>query len=372
MATPLNIALYSPYVPKHAGGGERYFFQVAASAVRMGHSVTVLVSGAEVSSTELREKYSSVFGLDLAGVRFSGTTLGSGASFFSKLRETARYDVLYYLTDGSLFFSLAKKNILHIQFPFAFPKKRMIERLKLKNWSVKNANSEFTRGVILRAWKTPVQYVHYPPVDSTVFTPRKKEHVILSVGRFFSGERSAMHCKRQDVLVEAFRSLCDRGCLTGWKLVLIGAVEPGLDNEAFAEKVSASAQGYPIEILHDVSFAELSSRYGSASMYWHAAGYGVDEYLEPTKVEHFGIAPLEAMAAGAVPLVVAKGGLRETVEHENSGFLWKTREDLEEATIRLAEDEELLRRMSVEARKRAQFFNLARFEHVLAEMLNKK
>lgn len=372
MATPLTIALYSPYVPKHAGGGERYFFQVAASAVQLGHAVTVLVSDEEVSSIELRKKYSSVFGLDLKGVRFAKTGLGAGASFFFKLRETARYDVLYYLTDGSLFFSLAKKNILHIQFPFSFPKKGIIERMKLKNWSIKNANSEFTRGVILRSWKTPVQYVHYPPVDTTVFAPKKKEKVILSVGRFFSGERSAMHCKRQDVLVEAFRALCDRGRLHGWKLVLIGAVEPGLDNEIYAEKISAAAKGYPIEVLHDVSFSDLTEHYASASLYWHAAGFGVDEYLEPTKVEHFGIAPLEAMAAGAVPLVVAKGGLRETVEHESSGFLWKTLEDLEEATIRISEDADLLKRMSLAARERSQFFSLARFEQVLADMLNKK
>lgn len=370
MAATLNIALYSPYVPEHVGGGERYFFQVAATASKLGHKVTVLLRTHSKTPDEVRKKYSDLFGFDLNAVQFTQTSIGTSASFWKKLKETAAYDVFYYVTDGSLFFSLAKKNILHIQFPFSFPMKGLLNRIKLSNWSLKNSNSQFTRNVIQRFWNTTVQYVHYPCVDTTKFVPQKKEHIILSVGRFFSGEQSKMHCKRQDVMVDAFRSLSHEPTMKGWKLILAGDVDPGLDNEQYARNVAKSAAGYPIEILHKVSFSELLKLYGSASLYWHAAGYGVDENIEPTKVEHFGIAPLEAMSAGAVPLVVAKGGLPEIVENQLNGYLWDTISELQRATLHLAEDVQLRQKMSLHARERAEDFGVHQFEQVLKEMLS--
>jgi len=44
-------------------------------------------------------------------------------------------------------------------------------------------------------------------------------------------------------------------------------------------------------------------------------------------MEHFGITPVEAMAAGCVPIVYRGGGLTETVT-KDSGFTWKTIDEL--------------------------------------------
>lgn len=276
-----RIGLYSQYVPEHSGGGERYFFSVAEIASQQ-HDVTVLVRS-DMEEDKIREKYEKAFQFDLSQVHFKRTSIGTDKSFLKKILETAKYDVLYYLTDGSLFFSLAGKNILHIQFPFTFPLTGFVNRLKLMNWSIRNANSQFTQKTVEKAWNTKIQFVHYPYVDSTVFKPMEKEKIILSVGRFFTGEKSAVHCKRQDVLVHAFRKMSNEDHAKGWKLVLIGSIDPGEDNERYAQEVANLAKDYPVKIIHDATFDLLRQYYAHASIYWHAAGFGIDEDKEPKK-----------------------------------------------------------------------------------------
>lgn len=364
----MNIALFSPYVPEHSGGGERYFFSVC-EVLSKYHHVTVLVKDQHVNEQEIKEKYSKLFTLDLSNIHVKSSPIGTSASLVSKLLETLKYDVFYYLTDGSLFFSLSRKNVLHIQFPFTFPKSGFVERLKLFNWGVKNTNSHFTKEAIERSWNTKIGYVHYPFVDPKDFYPMEKEHIILSVGRFFTGKSSAMHCKRQDVLVDAFISLCDEGKAKDWKLVLVGSIDPGKDNEEYANEIAKKAKGYPIKILHKASFDILQKYYGHASLYWHAAGFGVDDFKEPTRVEHFGISVLEAMSSGCVPVVVRKGGMKEIIIDKENGYLFETIEELKTNSYELMQSASKRELMAKEAQKRAQTFSKDRFEKTLLEMI---
>ncbi len=87
---------------------------------------------------------------------------------------------------------------------------------------------------------------------------------------------------------------------------------------------------YPIEILRAVPYETLLSFYGRAKIYWHAAGYDEDLDTHPERAEHFGITTVEAMSAGAVPVVIAAGGQTEIVRDKETGLLWKTVDELEE------------------------------------------
>jgi glycosyltransferase involved in cell wall biosynthesis len=69
--------------------------------------------------------------------------------------------------------------------------------------------SEFARGWMKRRWFSDSTVV-YPPCRDGL-TPAVKRPIILAVGRFVPD-------KKADVLVKAFRTLCDRG-LRGWRLV---------------------------------------------------------------------------------------------------------------------------------------------------------
>lgn len=370
MGQRTRVGLYSPFVPEHTGGGERYFFSVAESLSSYADPVVLVrpMVGYE-NMSKIREKYEHAFHVNLSRVQFIPTSLGTSSGVLQKIAETLHYDVMYYLTDGSFFLSGARKNIAHIQFPFTFQQQGMLNRVKLAQWSVKNSNSLFTKQVVEHAWQTKIQYVHYPFVDSTQFTPGEKEKIILSVGRFFTGEKSGLHCKRQDVMVKTFKKMIDIDQLKGWRLVLVGTVDPGEDNAEYAASVAKLAKGYPIKIFHDASFETLLQYYQHASIYWHAAGYGIDQRKYPTKVEHFGISTLEAMACEAVPVVVNKGGLPEIVQHGVNGFLCEDQEDFISYTRKLIESSVMRKKLAVAARERTSEFSRARFDATLKEMI---
>lgn len=364
----MKICLFSPYMPHHKGGGEKYLLDVARVLGRK-YPVVIGLSGRELTrdrATSIKREYEAFLGQELTNIEFIATPLGTKASFWEKLHWTRQFDVLYYVTDGSLFFSAAKKNILHIQIPFTDAKNSVVDRLKLANWSVKNTNSEFTKSVIEQHWKTKISVVHQPMIER-VDQPdlRAKKPVILHVGRFFR----QLHSKRQDVLVDIFRQLIKTHpeSLQGWQLVLIGGVE----DPAYAQEVELAARGLPIKLLHTVSRESLNTWYNQASIYWHATGYGQDEQLHPERMEHFGISTVEAMAHGCAPVVIGRGGQVEVVGKELRQWTWQSPEECVDKTAQLIENAQERQRVQTDAIKRATSFDETTFERKLWSMIGR-
>lgn len=215
------------------------------------------------------------------------------------------------------------------------------------------SNSEFTRRWVQRYWDTD-SVVVYPPV--TMQARGDKENVILGVGRFFAAE--AGHSKKQLEMVEAFRRLVDRG-LQGWTLHLVGGCSAV--DRPYLEEVQAAAAGLPIELHVDAPGDELRDLYARASIYWQATGLGEDPDRDPDRLEHFGIATVEAMSAGAVPVVIGLAGQLEIVEAGVSGFHFTTLDELVERTEAVVGDDELRARLSEAAETRAREFSVEAF-----------
>lgn len=364
----MKIAFFSPYLPKHTGGGEKYLFDCALLAAEAGHEVFMTISSEELLEgqelAEIKNKYEQFLDCSLSTIKFVASPLFTGVGFIKKLLWTKQFDCLYYQTDGSLFFSLASKNILHIQVPLVIGKPNLIQKLKLANWSIKNSNSIFTKTHVERLWRTKIDFVHQPYVDlPPLEQARPKEKIILSVGRFFA----QLHSKRQDVLVSFFREMWANHSqeLESWRLVLLGQKE----DEEFAAKVAASVGDLPITILHDVDRSQLLAYYHKASIYWHATGYGIDEFLEPEKAEHFGISTLEAMAAGAVPIVINKGGQKEILGTKLQDCLWNDETECLAKTLNLIKNESQREELAAQAKLRSQQFSKEKFKKTLLEML---
>ncbi len=366
----MKIGLYSPYVPKHIGGGEKYFFDVATSLRDLGHQVFILLSPDSYDQStlidQIRFKYENFLGISLIGIEFIKSPLGKSGNFFKKLYYTAQFDLLYLITDGSLFFSSARKNIVHFQIPFTQPKTKVLDLLKLKNWSIKNANSQFTQQVVEQSWKIKIPFVHYPMVElpQANFHSSEKEKIILNVGRFFDH----LHSKRQDILIKAFLELRHRypKAMSDWKLILIGPAE----DPNYAAQIAKLAIGHPIEILHQVSRQELLSYYNRATFYWHAAGFEVDEKNHPEKVEHFGISTVEAMNYGCLPLVVGKGGQVEVLGETLHDYLWQTTTELVESTHELIGNPKLRVEIAELAVTQAKKFDQDHFVKTLEAMVS--
>ncbi len=312
----MTIALYSPYIPKHAGGGERYLLSIAET-LASHHDVVLLVDQRNVQQTTASLfHYEKMFGLDLSSVTVKASAIPSG-SLVARMQETSSYDVLFAMTDGSFFPSFAKKSYLIIQVPWT-RSLRFSERIKLLSWSSIIVYSNFVQRVLSKSWNTNNIRVLAPYVDLNDFMPSTKEQSILSVGRFFSHTQS--NSKRQDILIDAFKALVDRYYLKGWKLVLAGNVDPNPDSHKYIEELKASAKGYNVVIHPNISYDELTALTSRASLYWHGAGFEVNEHVHPVNTEHFGITTLEAMACGAIPIVVPKGGQAEIVTDEKMQF----------------------------------------------------
>lgn len=213
------------------------------------------------------------------------------------------------------------------------------------------SNSRFTQGWVQRMWGRD-SGVLYPPVSAF---PRaeEKQPIILGVGRFFVPGTG--HNKKQLELVTAFRQLVERGQADGWSLHLVGGCAP--EHRPYFEQVEAAAEGLPVELHPDASGAELRRLYGEASVFWHAAGLGEDVEKHPERQEHFGITTVEAMSAGAVPVVIDAAGQAEIVEPGISGFRFTTVEELVTHTETLLADAPLRERLSTAAELRAQTFS---------------
>jgi glycosyltransferase involved in cell wall biosynthesis len=106
--------------------------------------------------------------------------------------------------------------------------------------------------------------------------------------------------------------------------------------------------------------------YGKSSIYWHAAGFNEED---PAKMEHFGITTVEAMAGGCVPVVINKGGQVEIVDEGVNGFRWDDLSSLENKTLDLVNNKELLQKMSKKAIEKSKIFSKEKFAENLENLI---
>lgn len=361
----MKICFYSPYLPHHFGGGERYLFNCALS-LACNHQIDIAIkSDYFVRKEQIISNYEKFIGQKLDKLNFISSPLGTKSNFITKLFFTKNYDRLFYITDGSLFFSLASKNILHIQIPFQHRFTSIIDRLKLKNWQIKITNSLFTKKQIEKNWQTHIDAVHYPvTINQSNFNKvTHKKKIILGVGRFFRH----LHSKRQDILIDIFYKFKNQSQLNNWQLVLIGMVE---DAQYFSEiKAKINQHDNSIKLLTNVDNSLLRKYLQEASFFWHAAGYMIDEDKNPQAVEHFGISTVEAMASNIVPLVHAKGGQKEILTGKLSYLLWHDQDECVKKCLSLIKDEKKYHYYQKLAQERAFFFSKENFDNILNKII---
>lgn len=340
----MRAAIYNPYLDT-LGGGERYSLAVATSLSELGYQVDV-----EWKNLKIKEKLESRFGIDLSAVRF-----------VKDVKKGDGYDVCFWVSDGSIPLLRARKNFLHFQVPFqGVNGKTLLNRMKLFRIEKIICNSAFTKGFIDKEYGVGSIVIH-PPVSVEKIKPKRKNNSILFVGRF----SQLAQVKNQHILLRNFKKIYK--LFPDWELILAGGVEIGA--KEYLEKLEKEIQGHPIQIIKSPSFKELLTLYGQAKIFWSAAGFGVKEEKEPYKVEHFGITLVEAMAAGAVPVVFSAGGHKEIVKDGVSGLLWEKEGELVKKTKRLIEDRDFYKTLMEEGLKSAREYGYERFKSEIEKIL---
>ena len=219
------------------------------------------------------------------------------------------------------------------------PLKRFLARrllLRLRRWDRRTArgvdhflaNSAFTADRIRRCYGRTATVLH-PPVDVERFRPAARK------GNHFVTVSRLVRYKRVDVIVAAFNRL-------GLPLVVVGR---GPERDALA-----AAAGPNVEIA-----GELDDR-AVASVLAEARGFVI------AAVEDFGIAPVEAQAAGTPVVALGRGGALETVADGETGTFFR-----EQSPGAIAEAVERLLRMEdridpARLRAQAERFGRPRFE----------
>lgn len=248
-----------------------------------------------------------------------------------KYKENATYDYTFSTQTISAFetalFDKAKKNIVYVHFPeihYDYDHSRRSKKMYL--WLYKKllekdigklnlvfCNSNYTKAMTKKYWerfgiKNPV--VAYPPVEKPFWSNRplnERAKQVLYVGRFVPQKRHEL-MKKLAVDFPQF------------KFVSAGLLR---DSEAswfedFSKDLPANYKVKP-----NLSEGELIKLFQNSQIYCHLM-----------EGEHFGIAPMEALASGCITLVHNSGGSGEFIPQE---FRWSTFEDLKQKIARLVE-----------------------------------
>jgi glycosyltransferase involved in cell wall biosynthesis len=230
------------------------------------------------------------------------------------------------------------------------------------------ANSTFTADWVRRLWDVGAEVV-YPPVRPAV-QPGDKQPLIVVLGRFFDPTKG--HSKKQLELLETYLGLVAAGEMSGWRLAIVGGCDADNREYALAVKRRAAtdeARRAGVSVHINASGALVEELLAGASLYWHGAGLGHDVERHPERFEHFGISVVEAMAAGAVPLVFGAAGPAEIVRHGVDGQHWHDLGALGAATAALAADPQRRAVMSQSAQMRAADFSAPAFANRLHSLL---
>lgn len=348
------LALFTPY-PLSPGGGERYLLSFAHELREEFDCVllTPQTTSAIRLATMARELDLSLDHLTCLRWRDRG-----------KIR---RPDIFVSMGNQILPYAeaIGSRNFYICQFPFP-----LMDGHYVRDWGIEAdydgviVYSEFVKKAQARAstklglHAKPVRIVSPPVVPVLGEADRGDVVRILNVGRFHPHG----HCKRQDVMIEVFKSLITK---TGKpvELHLAGALGGDASAREYFYALQSAAEGLSVFFHVNNSPQQLADLYKSASIYWHITGINENVLLNPEGFEHFGITILEAMSAGVLPVVLKHGGPGEIVKDGVDGFLVGNKEELAESTCRaigLSKDE--YASMSGKAVDRAKDFRPAAFK----------
>ncbi|PIS09401.1 hypothetical protein COT75_01845 [Candidatus Beckwithbacteria bacterium CG10_big_fil_rev_8_21_14_0_10_34_10] len=352
--------IFNPYLDT-LGGGEFYSLLVGEFLFQQKFSVEIAWP-----EKSILEKIYLRFSLDFEDRikvnKKAFSVLKKKGNLVQKYLLTKDYQLIFFVSDGSIPLLFAKNNWLLFQSPFINIQGRSIfNQGKLKKINQVISYSNFVKKFIDEEFKVCSQVI-YPTVSSNFFELNKikdKENIILSVGRF----DQILNAKKQDVLVKAFKKLVDDG-LKDWSLVLLGGL---MEENQYFKKLKQLTKGYPVKIVPNVSFKTLFDYYKKAKIYWHAAGFSNNLEVHPERAEHFGISVVEAMVSGAVPLVFKGGGVSEIVRKEQ--FLWESLEELNKKTNKVIKNDSLMADLRKDSIKRGRFFTKQRMFSALNKLL---
>ncbi|MBP0005046.1 MAG: glycosyltransferase [Cyanobacteria bacterium SBC] len=364
-----TIAIYD-HALHFIGGGQKYLATLA-SILQDRFDIT-FIGNKPVTVRELESWY----GLNLSrckikivplpffdkrGVRHIDSTWVTGDvenPFNAISEESKHYDIFINSNQLTKVTPLSPLSIFFCHFPDTYRE----AYFAVDRYTFIVTNSNYTIKWLQKRWRLNPSMLIYPPVEMEI-EPQNKENIILAVGRFETGG-----AKKQLEIVEGFDRLCNAHpqVMQNWKLVLAGGSTPENHYLKQVKKRIRKVSG-TVELRVNVELEDLKALYAKSSIFWHLCG--LNEF-SPERFEHFGMATVEAMQNGCVPVVFNGGGQREIVESGTSGFLVDSIDELCQQTLKLTTQPDLLETFGQNARERGQKFGRKPFEKKVKSLFN--
>lgn len=192
------------------------------------------------------------------------------------------------------------------------------------------------------------------PIDNRIFFPpisprnNRKNKTILYVGRIHP--EKGIH-----LLLDAFALLREKNNLAN--LTIVGPVKEhqGGGGEDYFLQLKAKAEGLPVQFLEPIFEPhQLANIYRQADLFCYPS--------LAEKGESFGVAPLEAMATGLIPIVSNLDCFKDFIEEGKTGYFFNHRtsepaKNLAEVLQSAILDWEQTTQMSINATQKAQYFS---------------
>ena len=324
------------------GGGERVCHHIMTSLVDHGQQVELLAFDFDQS------RYSEIMGEEIpekVTVHMLGNRANVEANpplsvykrrrnilkLLKKYKTTAEYDYTVSTQTISAFettlFEKARKNIAYVHFPeihydydhskrgkrmYLWLYKKLLEK-DLGKLDLVFCNSSYTKAMTEKYWsKFGIKnlFVAYPPVEERFWSDKplsQRAKRVLYVGRFIPQKR---HQLMKELAVG----------FPHFEFVSAGLLR---DSEAkwFEEFTKNMPANYKVK--PNLTEDELIELFQNSQIYCHLM-----------EGEHFGIAPMEALASGCTTLVHNSGGSGEFIPEE---FRWSTFEELKQKMAHLVD-----------------------------------
>ena len=237
-----------------------------------------------------------------------------------------------------------------------FPKKQMgayfaMSSLACVSTAVYNALIEQSPSMKSRACVIP------NPIDTHIFC---NEHMVKTLSDspevVYSGR---VHKEKGlDILVKAVTRLHEVGISVGLRIIGATKIEDGGSGEDYVDYLESLVRGYRItwvEPIFSPSLLAKEIRKGDIFCYPSIAGLG----------ETFGVAPLEAMGLGLVPIVSNLDCFKDFIVDNENGLVFdhtdvRCDELLANCLMRLLSDEKMYSEMSAKAIKKSAGFSVSR------------
>ena len=363
-------AFYTPF-SLSTGGGEKVLLTALLSYQQLGYHCLLFLEPSQTCITITCIQLTAER-VQVEGIEWDRVSVILGARRNRYISTWYDIDVYFELGNNKYpqNYALGKiHNVYHCQFPFDLDQKLSPRLMKiLASFDLVHVSSKFvhewymkcTLPEIIRyegsGWKLPSVRIVPSPIggkrmeavtatsmkllDDKTHSPDKFNIVML--GRIFIARQN----KGYHVAIPTFHRLIKvDGGRHDLHLHIIGGMSQNNASQSYLSALQKNAAGLPITFHIGVSETDLDALMRNGTIFWHMTGIDQPKVnFDPASLEHFGIANLQGMAYGMIPIVPDRGGPAEATEHGVNGFLAATPDDYIKFSLNIIEMDPSMRK----------------------------